>query len=159
MKPALFALTLLASACGTGGEGLPTTTGSTTTGNPISPLVGTWLATVNGGNGLVVQETLVLELGGSASLSITGEGSCMGTQSFSGLVWSATATTLTVSGTPACSGQLVCNVMGQMFNVGCQQMTSTMPGAATYTLSNNDNTLTLTSVTDGGTTMTTFTRT
>ena len=117
--------------------------GHDTNNTPSSPLIGRWSATVTSG-GAVFTDTIDLQADGAAVVSVTGQGSCTGTQTNSGAHWAATGTTLTLSSDFVCSGEITCTVNGQTSTINCQQTTNTPPSTAAYTLSNNDDTLTLT---------------
>jgi hypothetical protein len=116
------------------------------------PLVGTWGTTLSAG-GLAL--TLDLDLNGDdtgAAISVSGSPggvSCSGSISLTGYTWTSTATTISLSGgPPQCSGSITCG--GQ--TADCTSFTGvSLPlGMCTYTLSSDDNTLTLTCPTDAG---------
>jgi len=120
-----------------------------------SPLEGKWTSDTSQG-GISFSTTLELAAGGVANLTIKGNGSCSGTQTYLGGTWSATATMLTLGGNPSCSGTIMCTVMGFPVNLDCSSGAD-QSGSFTYTLAGN--TLTLTAVTDGGmTVMVVYTR-
>jgi hypothetical protein len=138
-----------------------------------NPLVGTWTAQQMGG-GLNATITLTLNADGTASTNIqVMGGSFMGTDvtctgpgvTNTGYRWTSTATTISVTGTPMCSGSSTCMVGGMSTEFGCSQMMGMGMGmgsnnleTAMYTLSNNNNTLTITTMSNGMTSMTTFMR-
>jgi hypothetical protein len=127
-----------------------------------NPLVGTWTAnqTEGGLNGTVAM-TLVAD--GTASLNINFTGgmssgttiTCNGagiTQS--GFRWTSTATTLSVTGTPTCTGSIMCTAGGNVQTLDCSRLSMGGMGpstldASTYALSNNNNTLTITTTPSG----------
>jgi hypothetical protein len=136
-----------------------------------NPLVGTWVATQNSG-GLNGTITLTLSGDGSASsvVQITG-GEVMGTQITctgagvmnAGYRWTSTATTIAVTGTPMCSGSVTCMVAGMSTEINCAAMmgmgmSNNQLENAMYTLSNNNNTLSISSTSGGMTSMFSFTR-
>ena len=137
MKTALFVLAL--AGCPDGGTG--------TTGPAVSPLIGKWGTAVSSG-GVSYNEVFDLQDAGTANLTITGTGSCHGTQSYTGGTWTSTANTLTLGGTPACTGQIDCTIMGAMISIGFGGGSNS--GTFTYTLGSNNNTLTLTQTNDAG---------
>jgi hypothetical protein len=114
-------------------------------GPAAAGLVGKWTTAVSSG-GVTFNETFDLQAGGTATLTLTGTGSCHGTETYTGGSWSSAATTLTLSGNPACSGGLTCTIMGTVVNIGCSSAPSS--GTVPYTLDNN--TLTLTQTNDAG---------
>src|ERR1700761_1236928 len=106
-----------------------------------SPLVGTWstAATVAG---FTVTETLVVN--GDQTLSATttaNSTSCSGSWTATGYAWAATASSVTFSGTPTCTGSITCGNV----SVSCSGNDQAFKdGSCTYALSNNDDTLALT---------------
>jgi hypothetical protein len=135
-----------------------------------NPLVGTWVAQL-GGSTLNTSATLTLNADGTASTNTTVTGgtvngmtvTCTGPGvSNTGLRWTSTATTITVNGTPTCTGSVTCMVAGMSQELGCStgSMMTMSSGIenAPYTLSGNNNTLTLSITSNGMTTMQAFTR-
>jgi hypothetical protein len=129
-------------------------------GCAANPLVGSWEQTTMN-SGLTFTTTINLAGDGTASMTLAGSGSCTGMQTYQGITWSSSATTLTFSGTASCSGMVTCMVAGTSVDVTCQQtMQQMMNGACSYTLSDSNNSLTI-SQCSGSTMMTTastFTR-
>lgn len=127
-----------------------------------NPLVGSWSAsqTEGGLNGTV---SLTLAGDGAASVNLNYTGGTASGMTFtctgpgimqSGYRWTATATTLSVTGTPTCAGSITCMAGGMPQTLDCSRlsmggMTPSMLDAATYSLSNNNNTLTLTTTASG----------
>jgi hypothetical protein len=109
-----------------------------------NPLVGTW-----------TQPVMVATFSGTESFEVNGDGtlvvlvqgagsSCSGTWTYSGYSWASTASSVTWSGTPMCTGSLTCGNV----TVACSSNTSQLQaGSCTYALSSDDNTLTLTGCT------------
>lgn len=108
------------------------------------PLVGSW-ATAFSTLGIVGTQTYEVSSNGTLSYTLTGSGTCSGTLTWSGYMWAATATSVTFSGVPQCSGTATCGG----FSFDCAKANSVAPqsGACTYQLSDNDDTLALTSCT------------
>jgi hypothetical protein len=117
------------------------------------PLAGSWGADFTAGPA-AYHLTYVLQTSGADSASYTGEAACTGTLSWTGGSWSATANILTLGGTPVCSGgPITCTSMGNTVTAGtCSNSPILAAGTFTYTLSSDENTLTLTAMADGGAT-------
>jgi hypothetical protein len=116
-------------------------------GNSID---GTWVYTENT-DGLTV--SAVMTFGSDGTLDETATvSSCKGTLTTTGITWTSTATTISATGTPSCTGSLTCTVDGFTSSSNCGASTS-MSGitgsTCNYTLSNDDNTLTLSGCTGG----------
>ena len=111
-------------------------------GCAANPLVGDWRNPQSCG-GVEITSTLHLGADGTAMITLAGSGGCTGMQTYQGTTWTSSATTITLSGTPSCSGMIMCTIGGTTVNIDCSQtMNSTMTGACSYTLSNENNTLT-----------------
>jgi hypothetical protein len=127
------AVVVLGAGCGSG----------FTTGDPLA---GTWQAAVNTA---LLDGTIAVTLGadGTFSEEVTATKvlgvSCSGTETTTGLTWSSTGTTLTVGGQAACSGSFTCGGT----TAACSSSTGLTAGTCSYTLSNNNGTLTLSSCT------------
>jgi hypothetical protein len=148
-RATLLALGVATAGCGAasslpGGE----SGGGGSGGNPLD---GTWTAPLDS-EGTIGTDTLTLSADGTAIettfITSTQGVSCSGAVQLTGAVWTATATTITLSG-GACTGGLTCAGMG----VPCMAATTTPPTCG-YTLSDGDDTLVITCQ---GTTIT-FTR-
>jgi hypothetical protein len=118
-----------------------------------SPLVGTWAAATTVGT---FTGTKTLQVNGDGSLGVTESAtstSCSGSWVTTGYSWAATATAVTFSGTPVCTGSITCGAV----SLSCSGSTQALAaGACNYTLSAGDDTLALTGCT--GTSDGTFTR-
>ncbi len=135
-----------------------------------NPLVGTWIATASGPINTTV--TLTLNGDGTASSNLKATGGSAGGMTVtctgdgvtqSGFRWSSTMTTLSITGTPTCSGASTCMAGGMTLEINCGTLMSsgmmpTMMPEATYALSNNNNTLTITTMSGGMTNSTTLMR-
>jgi hypothetical protein len=124
-------------------------------GCAANPLVGSW-EQPSGSGGFTFTTTINLAADGTATLTIAGSGSCSGMQTYQGITWSSSSTTLTFSAPstgPSCSGMLTCMAAGTSVNIDCtqtQSMSQQTNGACTYALSNNNNTLTISACSGGG---------
>jgi hypothetical protein len=119
-----------------------------------NPLVGTWAAASTAGT-LTTTETVDVSGNGSLSVKVSAMGtSCSGSWSTTGYMWAATSTSITVSGTPDCTGSIACGALSLSCTRGKGEALGA--GACTYTLSNGDDTLALTACT--GIADVTFTR-
>jgi hypothetical protein len=117
-----------------------------------APLGGVWSATVSE-NGDLIVSTVTLAGDGTGTSSISfgsiGGAQCTGSVTYSGVAWTATANTITMS-SGTCSGQVSC---GSGTTIQCTDITS-VAATCDYTLSNGDDTLVLTCPGDA----TTYTR-
>jgi hypothetical protein len=132
---ALAALALFSAGCG-GATSLPV--GGTGAGG--GSLVGSWTGTMTqpGSSG---SETLTFDADGSAVVTATvSSGGCTGTIQVTGIQWSATAATVTLSGGGMCTGGLTCS---DGTTVPCTAE-ATAPETCDYTLSDGDSVLVLT---------------
>lgn len=122
------------------------------TGCSNSPLDGAWTtATTVGG----VTFTETFQVNGDGTLSVTesaSSASCSGSWTATGYSWAATASSVTFSGTPTCTGSITCGAV----SVSCSSDQGLKAGSCTYTLSNDDDTLALTAC--SGTSDVTLTR-
>jgi hypothetical protein len=124
------------------------------TGCNNNPLVGNW-ATAGTFGTLTVTETVDVSGDGTLSVKVSGmSASCSGAWTTTGYTWAATATEITLSGKPACTGSITCGALSLSCSGGMNTALST--GSCTYALSNNDDTLALTACT--GISNGTFTR-
>ena len=107
-----------------------------------NPLVGTWDGPATSTLGTTYHAEVDIKGDGTLTYSLIGAGSCNGTLLYTGYSWTSDATTITFSGTPACSGSLTCGSV----TVDCSkaQQSSTL-GACGYVLSNGSDTLTTSS--------------
>jgi hypothetical protein len=118
----------------------------------LSPLVGRWSRanTEASARGVNITDTYEFLADGKASFTVTGTSNCIGTISTTGLNWSASGDTLTLSGNQTCAGMFTCMINGNSVPSGC----GTAPPPATfsfrYMLSADKNTLTLTPPSDAG---------
>ncbi len=102
-----------------------------------SPLVGSWRTMIPAGQRMVVVD-LVFQTDGSASYTASAT-DCAGTLTVTGIRWTASATAITISGTQSCMGTITC----PSGVVDCTATNGILtPGDVTYSLSNNNNTLT-----------------
>jgi hypothetical protein len=145
-----IALTALA-ACGAGCGGGGAADGSGGGG----PLEGTWSVTTSGG-GVTATTTITLNGDGTLTETVSSTG-CTGMDSLSGYSWSSTSATVSVTGEPTCTGMLVCTVAGMTVSEPCSGTGGGVTGTCNYTLSNGNDTLTLTNC-GSGTSSVTFTR-
>jgi hypothetical protein len=114
-------------------------------GSSGGPLDATWVTTVST-SGQTVELAIALAAGGTLTETISDAASCSGALTFSGQQWTSTATTITITGTATCSGALSCSGKA----VSCSDLGSSTlsAGTATYVLTNDNDTLTIT--TSGG---------
>jgi hypothetical protein len=106
---------------------------------PTNPLEGTWTYSESGGTTeFKVAITFSGDGSGNETLMLS---SCTGSETVGGISWTWTATTITLTGNPSCSGSLECGGAGDMpcstTPVGAIQST------CAYLLSNGSDTLTL----------------
>lgn len=105
------------------------------------PLVGTWTRSYVT-FGITITEDYVVSGDGTLGMHGTGAGSCTGAEDITGYTWAATASSVTFSGTPACTGGLTCGAV----TFACDaQSAGLKAGSCTYAFSNENNTLTLSS--------------
>jgi hypothetical protein len=111
-----------------------------------NPLDGTWVQSVDEPGVATAKITMNLNADGSVAMTevVTqwmGD-PCTGSVSFSGITWSSTASSLTLSGTPACTGTIQCTSLGPL---SCSDVgaTSVASGSVGYTLENGNDTLVL----------------
>jgi hypothetical protein len=105
-----------------------------------SSIDGTWVYSTKM-DGLTVSGVLDFESDGSLTETATVSG-CKGTMTTTGITWTSTATTLTGSGTPSCTGSLSCTIDGFTSDVSCADVkTMSLGGTCNYTMSNGDDTL------------------
>lgn len=105
-----------------------------------NPLVGDWSRPDMRG----APTTITLHLGSDSTATITAVGylTCSGTESYTGLTWSATGSTLTFPTTYACSGSVTCNGGAGAAMSNCPDgWLSREKGDCPYTLSGDGNTL------------------
>jgi hypothetical protein len=125
-------------------------------------LVATWAATSSQG-GAMSTETIDLNGDGTASLGVSISGSsqgiqCMGSLSFTGFTWTSTATTISLTAdNPKCSGSIACDGV-TLFDCTTLPPSPQKTGTCSYTLSSDDDTLSLTCSADGGTSTTVLER-
>ena len=112
------------------------------TGCGGNPLIGTWTAAVSHQSGATDNLAFTLNSNGSLGISLTGTGTCSGSLSWAGMTWTSTGSTVSLAGSPTCSGAGVSCPPP----VGTLTCGSTGPGAdsCSYALSNNNRSLTLT---------------
>ena len=118
-----------------------------------NPLDGSWITASTVGT-FTTTETVEVNSDGTLSVAVTAtSSSCSGASNTTGYQWAATATEITVSGTPVCTGSITCGAL----TLACTGATGTVKnGSCTYALSSGNDTLALTACT--GITATTFTR-
>ncbi len=105
-----------------------------------NPLVGTWVSAYTVGT-VTVTETIEVNADGTLVVNAVGSGSgCTGAEAVTGYEWAATSSSVTFSGTPACTGGITCGPV----TVDCSGNQGFKAGSCTYALSNNDDTLALT---------------
>ncbi len=111
------------------------------TGCSSNPLDGTWstaftVLTFTG------TETIDVSSDGTLKVTVTSaSASCSGTEVTTGYQWAATASSITFSGTPACTGSITCGAL----SLDCSKSGSSFTaGSCTYTLSDSNDTLALT---------------
>ena len=100
-----------------------------------SPIVGTWTNSTD-----MAQEVFTFGADGIATYSLSAQPTCTGTLDWDGLTWSATERTLSLGGSPKCSGSLKCGSSG----IGCSAGTAPPGGDCDYALGNGNATMTLT---------------
>lgn len=119
-----------------------------------SPLVGKWRAAASGG-GLSVDQNLEFKGDGSVVVSQTGTGTCSGSLTLTGR-YTVSGMNLTIdNSSPMCTGMVTCDFMGTPITIDCSAVTMGMMGmtmtTATYSVSSDNNTLTITTAGgDGG---------
>jgi hypothetical protein len=119
-----------------------------------NPLVGKW-ATASTVGTFTATETVDVSGNGTLSVNVSGmSASCSGSWSTTGYMWAATSSSITVSGTPVCTGSITCGALSLSCSGG--KGTGLSAGSCTYAFSNNDDTLALTAC--SGTSDVTFTR-
>lgn len=128
---AIFSMTAV-TACG--GSGSP-------------PLQGTWVHT-DLGPADVGAEELVFDANDTLSITFSYTTfefmSCTGSDTLSGLTWSATSTTFTLAGTATCTGEMRCGSFGDQFCLGGKPTSlDAAAGTCEYEISNGNDTLTI----------------
>jgi hypothetical protein len=136
-----------------------------------NPLVGLWNTSYNTSTTMgMARGSLTADIRGDGtavytvgltSVSAAGvQATCTGTLTYTGLMWSSTATVLTVSGPGTCTGSSTCTLGPISYTFDCSMAmgrNDTNPvGTYNYTLVSN-NTLTVTN-TNSGSSAVTFTR-
>jgi len=117
-----------------------------------SPLDGTWSAASTVGT-FTATETVDVSSGGTLTVAVSAmSASCSGAWNTTGYEWAATATEITISGTPVCTGSITCGAL----SLSCSGTSQVKVGSCAYALSNGNDTLALTACT--GTSDVTFTR-
>ncbi len=118
------------------------------------PLVGTW-ATSFTYLGTTGTSTYQVNGDGTLAYTLSGSGStCSGSMTWSGYTWTSTGTSVAFAGVPQCSGSFTCGAFSLNCTAGSSQ--ALKAGSCSYALSNNDDTLALTSC--SGTSDVTLTR-
>lgn len=117
-----------------------------------NPVIGRW-GRVRMSGPVTFAEQLVLGMDGSLVVTFTGSMGCTGTITSSGARWATSAmnnvNTLTISGTPTCTGMVACMIGGVSVPADCMSVQGgVQPEAVQYTLTGNNTTLTLTSGSD-----------
>lgn len=108
-----------------------------------NPLVGSWTTSFSAGAAGMGTGTLNLQNNGTVNLTAS-VSNCAGQLQWTGTTWSSTSSTLTIGGTPTCSGSITCTAGGATATVDCSMISSPVAtGDSAYTLSNNNNTLTI----------------
>jgi hypothetical protein len=105
-----------------------------------NPLDGTW-TTAN--TVLTVTLTETIEVNGDGTLTVSdtaSSASCSGSWTTTGYAWAATASSITFSGTPTCTGSITCGPL----SLSCAGNQGLTAGSCTYALSNANDTLALT---------------
>jgi hypothetical protein len=145
----MISVCALAGACVTGffandaGSGVAD---AGTTG--ARPLVGRWVTKINQG---IIQETMTFELDRDSTFILTGVGSgpCSGTITYAGGTWTSTAQTVTLAGTPTCSGGFSCKLGAEERSYTCANRPF-YSDVFDYRLSSDQNSLTLSQIGDAG---------
>jgi hypothetical protein len=124
-------------------------------------LPGTWNSTVTTSQGYTFNEVLVLNSGGTGSITLTAAGSCTGSQNTTGLTWDASGNSITFAGATRCTGTVTCTPSGETTPV-IVECTTIAPyylvGSCNYSLTNSNNTLTLSNCTSAPMAAATFNR-
>jgi hypothetical protein len=117
-----------------------------------NPLDGTWSVASTFGT-FTATQTVDISSGGSLTVTYTAtSSSCSGTLTNTGYQWAATASSITFSGTPVCTGSITCGAL----SLSCTEASSFKAGSCTYALSDDNDTLALTAC--SGTSDTTYIR-
>jgi hypothetical protein len=109
-------------------------------GPATNPLDGTWLYTDRVGDESFTAR-ITFQSDGALTESVE-VSDCTGVDTVSGLSWTSTSTTLTVTGTESCTGELTCGTS----TAGCSTLSPMGPATDTtcdYVVSNDGDTLTL----------------
>jgi hypothetical protein len=123
-----------------------------------SPIAGRWTRTASAG-GAQLTSVEEFDASGAAVITLTGNSGCTGTIEYAGLTWTATATQIIFAGHAACSGTVNCSIAGTAVVIDCVHAPNgPQDGACDYSLSADQNSLTISncSGTFGGST--TYTR-
>jgi hypothetical protein len=110
-----------------------------------NPLVGEWQYSQSVGTASF-SATYNLAGDGTGTLTAAGSGACTGTQTYQGFTWSSSATTITFTGTPSCTGSISC---GGVMVTSCSGASMVQTGACNYQLSNSNNSLTISNCSGG----------
>ncbi len=112
-----------------------------------SPIVGRWTRSASTtGSDLTAVEAFNAD--GSATITLSGAGACTGTIAFTGLTWTADATSIVFSGRGACAGTVNCVISGTNVVIDCAHAPNgPQEGACDYTLSADGNSLTISNCT------------
>ncbi len=131
-RMALFSLAVAASGCA------------------ANPLVGAWVASDTSNPALQILIRLQLQLDGQAEVTATPGTvadpriTCTGSMTRSGIRWASTNATLSLLGEGTCSGRIVCSGGGSSTETDCTTSPlGVIHGAGSYTLSSDQNTLTV----------------
>jgi hypothetical protein len=111
---------------------------STANGTSVS-FVGTWTAPISPQAGATDTLSLTFDASGGIKIVLSGTGTCNGSLTYSGLTYSATTDSLTLTGAATCSGAGVTCATGGTLGCG-----STGPSATTCTYKMSGSNLTLT---------------
>src|SRR5690348_1675519 len=114
--------------------------------NSSGSLPGSWNTAVNTSQGYTFNETLVLNSDKTGSITLTATGNCTGSQNTTSLTWDSNNNTIVFAGSTRCMSTVMCTPSGgTATGVDCATIAPYyVVGACNFTLSNGDNTLTLT---------------
>ena len=123
-------------------------------------LPGTWSTSVTSSQSYTFNETMVLNSDKTGSITFTATGNCTGSQNTTGITWDASSNTITFAGSSRCTSTVMCTPSGGTATaVDCASIAPYyVVGACNYSLSNSNNTLTISNCSRAPLAAATFTR-